>query len=155
MKDRKTGNIVTTIVLLLICVALVIAIIVKMFQPKASISFGRPEVVLSASSNVYVKEIAPERFVRTLKFYGKANDDSSELSIVTRAAGYVSEILVSDNDEVKEGQVIGYIDPSSPGATYQKSAVTARVDGRIENVEVSVGTYVSAGSVFATEKEEE
>ena len=153
MKNRKAGNVATTIVLLVICVALVVAIIVKMFQPKEAVSFGRPQAETSSTANVYVEEIAPESFVKTLKFYGTASDDSDQVSIVTRASGYVSEILVSENDDVKAGQVIGYIDPSSPGATYQKSAVTAKVDGTIESIGTSVGSYVGAGSVFATMKE--
>ena len=155
MKSGKIANIFTTIILLLICIALAAAIIIKMFQPKEAISFERMQKEPSvSSSNVYVKEVFPETFVKTLKFYGKAKDDSDTLGIISRTSGYVSEILVSENDQVKEGQIIGYVDPSSPGATYKKAAITAKVDGIIDSIETTVGSYITTGTVFAIEKEE-
>ncbi len=154
MKNKKTGSTITTVILLAICIVLAAAIIYKMFQPEEDISLMRGTGTATASaSNVYTQIIEPTEFVDTVLFYGTVSDDSDELGIITRAAGYVSEILVEEDEKVEEGQVIGYIDPSSPGASYQKSPVVARVAGTIDTINVAVGEYVANGSVFATEKE--
>lgn len=155
MSNKKAGSVITTIILLIICVALAAAVIIKMFQPKEELALGRgPQNEVSSSNNVYVKEVEGEIFTRTLKLYGTAKDDSDKLSIITRTSGYVSDILVSEDDEVEVDQIIGYIDPSVPGASYQKSPVKSRVKGKIESVDVSVGSYVSTGTVFATLNED-
>ena len=154
MSNKKAGSVITTIILLAICIALAVAIIIKIFQPKEDIALGKPQADGSLKSNVYVEEAVRGNYTETLKFYGTASDDSDRLGIITRTSGYVSEILVSEEDKVEEGQIIGYIDPSSPGASYKQYAVSAKVDGTIDTIDVTVGSYVSAGSVFATEKED-
>lgn len=155
MSERKAGSVITTVILIIICIALAGAVIMKMFEPKESVDFGLPVAEnADARSNVYVKEITQENFVRTLKFYGTASDDADRVSIITRTGGYVSEILVDENDRVDEGQVIGYIDPSTPGSSYKKYAVNAKISGTVESVNVTVGSYVAASTVFATEKED-
>lgn len=154
MKNRKIGTLITTAILLLICISLAIAIIIKIFQPEEEIQFmqgGNTEI--QSESNVYTQNIDLGDFTKVVTLYGTVEDDSDELAIITRTSGYVSEILVTEDERVEEGQIIGYIDPSSPGASYQKSPIIARVSGTIESIDVVVGEYVSSGSVFATEKE--
>lgn len=155
MKNKKTGSVITTIILLAICIALAAAVIVKMFQPNEEIDFRRGQATDGDTAvNVYVQAIEPSDFTNTLKFYGTVKDDSDTVGIIARTSGYVTEILVEEDDRVEEGQVIGYVDPSSPGSSYQKSAVVARVAGTIDEISVTVGEYISSGTVFATETEE-
>ncbi len=153
MSNRKIGNGITTIILLAICIALTGAIVVKFSQKEEKTGFGRP-TQSAAESNVYADEISEGEFVRALKFYATVSDESDSVGIISRTSGYVSEVLVREDDIVQEGQTIGYIDPSSPGASYRKYAVSAKVGGRIESVSAKEGAYINTGSVFAEVKED-
>ncbi len=165
-RKHSIGNIITTIILVAICIALLVAIIVKLFDTgKNMAAFGGPgapgggfptQATASATkaANVYVKEIEPETYIKTLQFFGTIVDEGSLISVVTKASGYVTEVLVSEDDVVSEGEILGYIDPSVPGANYKASPVNARISGTIKSLPLKVGQYVPAGTVFATEKPE-
>lgn len=152
-KKKSLFEVITTMVLLLICVVLVLAVLVKMFQVKDKLN-GAPKVSQKtvSAANVYVKEIQGETFTKTLEFFGVVSDEGDKVAVVTKTSGYVTEILVEEGDYVEEGQTLGYVDPSTPGAKYMASPVNARISGKIDDISVVVGQFVGAGSVFLIEK---
>ncbi|MDA3900180.1 MAG: efflux RND transporter periplasmic adaptor subunit [Spirochaetes bacterium] len=56
---------------------------------------------------------------------------------------------VSLGSRVKKGQIIGYIDPSEPGAKYVKSPVIAPITGSVSSMPLEIGTTVSVNTPIA------
>lgn len=151
---KNIGSIITTVIILLICTALCVAIIYKMFQADEGVDFGMMPMSVenNESVNVYTQTIEPTTFVKSIKFYATVEDDGDVVDTLASTSGYVTEILVSEGDSVNEGDVVGYIDPSTAGSTYKKSSIVAKVSGVIDSISAVVGDYLNSGSTFATIK---
>ena len=138
---------ITTIVLLLICVALAIYFI---FGSVGSRQHALPPSAAESSSiNVQVSSAELGRFESYTRLNGEIGSYNSAVSILPDTSGTVTSILVKRGSTVKKGDVIAYIDPSRPGQSYQENPVTSPIDGEITSVPVSVGETVSASTAIA------
>ena len=63
--------------------------------------------------------------------------------------GRIVRVNVALGDRVYRGQVIAYVDPSSPGEYYANSPVTAPISGTVTSAPLRVGTKVSTGTAIA------
>lgn len=149
MNKNGKGSVITTVIMLLICIALAAAVIYKILDTREEVQIAPPSES-NATVNVYVKEIKEEEFVRTVRLYGTVINNSDDISVVTLNSGYVTAINVKKGDEIKVGDVIGYVDPSTPGSSYKPSAITSKVEGTVTSVNVSLGQMASSGASFVT-----
>ncbi len=138
---------ITTLVLLLICIALALYVIFGTVTVKAPEAVS---TVTETSINVSVETAEPGLFQRFTRLNGEIGSDNSDVSVLPDTSGTVSSVLVRRGDSVAKDQVIAYIDPSRPGQSYKESPVTSPVDGIITAIPVSIGETVSASTPVAT-----
>ena len=138
---------ITTVILLIICIGLAAFII---FGSVGSRTVAVEEEAVDSRINVRAEEVTPGTFRNYTRLNGEIGSDNSDVSVVPDTAGDVVSILVKRGDSVKAGDVIAYLDPSRPGASYKESPVTAPVDGIITSIPVSIGEHVSTASAIAT-----
>lgn len=98
---------------------------------------------------VSAKKITPETIQQRIKLNGDV-ETTSNMSAYAITSGKVTRILVSEGDSVKKGDVIAYIDPSKPGASYAASPITAPASGTVLQVNVQKGDSVTTSSAIAT-----
>ncbi len=138
---------ITTIILLIICVALAAYVIFGTVTTEA------PTVAAAdtdTSINVTTETAEAGLFQRFTRLNGEIGSDNSDVAALPDTAGTITSILVKRGDTVTKDQAIAYIDPSRPGMNYKESPVTSPIDGVITSIPVSVGETVSASSAIAT-----
>ncbi len=149
-KNAKPSKLdrITTIVLLLICVALAVYFIAGSVQ-------GREHAVVEENEtasviNVQTAVAEKGRFERYTRLNGEIKSYNTDVGIMPDTSGKVVSVLVRSGSEIKKGDVIAYIDASRPGQTFNESPVTSTVDGVVTSVPVSVGETVSVSTPIAT-----
>ncbi len=98
---------------------------------------------------VNYKAIEPETIQKTVRVSGDIAS-KTEVNAYPITSGKVTSILKKVGDTVTKGEIIGYIDPSKPGATYAASPVTSPLSGTIISMNASVGDNASAQQAFAS-----
>ena len=98
---------------------------------------------------VSAKEMQKETIRSTVKLNGDVTS-KTEVTAFPITSGKVVQLKKSLGDSVKKGEVIAYVDPSKPGATYAASPVSAPVGGTIIALNISTGDTVNSGTAIAT-----
>lgn len=145
---KKVISALIVIVAIVITIALIILFNIKknkggMPGGKGGWGFGPMESVTSVRT-VEAKPVDLQAYVRT---NGEVETQSS-IEVFPSIGGRVVEIDVSLGSQVQQGDLIGYIDPSEPGAYYAKSPVYAPISGSILTSPVKTGQKVNASSVI-------
>lgn len=107
-------------------------------------AFGGPGASVTSVRTVIAEEIPLQDYVTT---NGEVETQSS-IEVFPAMKGTVVEIDVSLGSQVQKGDLIGYIDPSEPGAYYAKSPVYAPISGSILTSPVRTGQTVNVSSVI-------
>ena len=152
-KTQSKGSKAVTFILLLICIALAAAIIIKMFEQKDEITIEAVAAdTFSSTVNVTAVPAAYGTFSKVSRLNGEISREGNDITILPdiTANGIVDEVLIKEGDTVIAGDIIAYIDPSRPGQSYMRSPVVAKAGGIVSDVAVSEGEMVSASSVIAT-----
>jgi multidrug efflux pump subunit AcrA (membrane-fusion protein) len=68
---------------------------------------------------------------------------SVSVDIFPDTAGKLTEILVEPGSSVREGDILGWVDPARPGMNYAASPVKASISGTITAVNADPGATVS------------
>lgn len=90
--------------------------------------------------------------VETLHDYVSTNgevESQNSVSVFPDMGGKVISTSVVLGDSVKKGDVIAYVDPSEPGASYRSSPVYAPISGSIISTPLKNGTKVSTNNAVA------
>lgn len=156
LADKKTmslGGKITNIILVLVCIALAAAIVLKTYSDKEELGPGfNPASQASGVINVSVAEAERTTFINTSRVNGEVVSTGKEFSVYPEisSTGTVTEVLVKRGDRVKAGDTIAYVDASRPGVSYKSGPVTVKADGIITEVSVIPGSTVSASTAIAT-----
>ena len=147
------GGKVVTFILLLICIVLAAAIMIKLFQSTEETAI---EAVASDAFtqivNVSAVEAGYGTFSKVSRLNGEISREGNDITVLPdiTTSGIIREVLIKEGDIVKAGDTVAYIDPSRPGQSYMISPVTAKADGIVSDVAVSAGEMVSSSTVIAT-----
>lgn len=68
---------------------------------------------------------------------------ASTVAVYPDVSGTIASISVREGDYVSSGQVVGYVDPSRPGASYSLSPVDTPVSGTVTKVKTEIGSSVN------------
>lgn len=82
--------------------------------------------------------------------FGGDVESASSVSVMPDMAGKISRILVSVGDKVVRGQIIAYVDASTPGMYYSQSPVRSPIAGIVTSFVPNVGSQVSQAMAVAT-----
>ena len=106
--------------------------------------FGNPSEVVTPVRTITAKDTLLKDFVTT----NGEIETQTAIEVFPSMSGEVVQVNVSLGSPVKKGDVIAYIDPSTPGAYYAKSPVTAPISGSILSTPSKTGAKVSTSSVI-------
>lgn len=87
--------------------------------------------------------------VETLHGYVTTNgevESQNSVSVYPDASGKIMEMSVMLGSSVKRGDVLGYVDPNSPGSYYKRSPVYAPISGSVISTPLRNGTTVSTNT---------
>ncbi len=105
----------------------------------------------NAEASVYsVKTAKVEK--KSLQDYLETNGDvvtETTVGVYPDISGKLSSIKVDIGSRVAKGQVIAWVDPSKPGATYSLSPVYAPITGTVTSMDLHVGATVTTSSEIA------
>ena len=96
--------------------------------------------------NVYKTKL--EDIESTVRLNGEISS-RSEVSIYPDTAGKLVRFTKEIGESVSKGDIIAYVDPSKPGASYRISPVLSTISGTIISKGASEGDTVSTGTVLA------
>ncbi len=85
--------------------------------------------------------------------YVRTNGEISaqtSVDVFPNIGGKITRVNVSLGSRVSRGQVIAYVDPSSPGEIFANSPVTSPISGTVTANPLKVGTKVSSGTAITT-----
>ena len=147
-KSRPFLVVVAVLALLVIC------IVVAQIQMKSSGAMQQGGARGGRSgrgggSVVSVKTQVLEK--TTLHGYVATNgeiESQNSVSVFPDVAGKVISMNVMLGSRVSKGQIIGYIDPSSPGSYYRQSPIYAPISGSVISTPLKNGTTVSTGTAI-------
>ena len=89
--------------------------------------------------------------VETLHGYVSTNgeiESQNSVSVFPDVSGKIVSMSVMLGSRVAKGQVIGYIDPSSPGSYFRQSPIYAPISGSVISTPLKNGTTVSTGTAI-------
>ena len=146
-------NKIVTLVLLAICIVLAAFIIFRLVSSSGDDALAVPVAEnVSDAINVSTEPATVKDFSKITRLNAEVTSDGQSVQIYPdiTTTGTVSEILVSRGDSIETGDIIAYIDPSRPGASYKASPVVAKAGGIVTDIPVTVGQLVSASQAIAT-----
>ena len=144
---------IVTIVLLGICILLAYLIAKPLVfgAANANGNHSAPSAGGETVVNVSTYTATPSSFVRTSTMGAQLEDSMDVHSLYsTEVSGTLTALDMVVGQEVKAGDVIATVDPSSPGETYKPTAVKASLGGTIFSVDSYVGQKISTGTSLAT-----
>ncbi|GHV78927.1 MexH family multidrug efflux RND transporter periplasmic adaptor subunit [Spirochaetia bacterium] len=106
----------------------------------------------AAEAAVYsVKTAAAE--TRTLETYLEVNGDivsEGQVAVLSETAGKLVTVKAALGTQVRKGDLIAQVDPSSAGARYMANSVYAPISGIICAAPLAVGSTVQPGSIITS-----
>ena len=149
MKNKKG------LIIIICCVVLVIGTVIGVAistSKKNNAGFGGPGFgAQQQTSAVSVKTQVAKK--TTLHDYVNTNGEietQSSIQVFPDIGGKIVDVKVSLGSNVKRGDIIAEIDPSSPGAQYAHSPVYAPISGTITTSPLKSGATVSTASSITT-----
>lgn len=102
-----------------------------------------------AAITVEAAALSPATIRTSIRLNGDVSS-KSQISIYPDTSGKLVRYEVSVGSQVKKGDVIAYVDPSKPGASYVSSPVRSSIDGTVISLSHDVGETISTSSAVAT-----
>ena len=157
-KLAKTGapsafNKIVTIILVAICIVLAAFIIYRVMTTESDAPLAAPAAAAAetAAVNVSAEPAIIGDFSRVSRLNGEVRRSGDGISVYPDASsGTITEILVKRGDSVEVGDVVAYIDPSRPGASYKISPVVSKAAGIVSDIPVAVGQTVTSAQPIVT-----
>lgn len=156
MKSKKLvirSILVGVVLLLLAIVALISKGTSKGGMPSGG-GAGRPGMPGMESANeetihsVKTKTLEAEVLQEYLTMNGNVQSNNT-ISVYPEIGGKIVKVYVTLGSNVKRGDLIAEIDPSTPGTYYEISPVYAPISGTITALPLTVGTSVNTSTALA------
>ena len=100
--------------------------------------------------NVSIKAIAPEHFSEIISLNAELRSLYGSISITAPVPGTYVKNNVKLGDYVKKGDVLGYVDATDVGLSYNSAPVIAKTDGTITEIPCYINQKVSTSNVLYT-----
>lgn len=93
--------------------------------------------------------VEPSSMTQTVKLNGDVSS-RSEISLYADTSGKLMSYTVSVGTYVNQGDVVAYIDPSKPGASYSVNPVRSTISGTVISLPYARGDTLTSTSPVAT-----
>lgn len=149
----KTNKIILRVILVgIVLVALVIVALISKGSSKKGMpgpgSAGMNSIVQETVHSVKTKTLEAEVLQEYLTLNGNVQSDNT-ISVYPEIGGKITKVYVTLGTNVKRGDLIAKIDPSTPGTYYEASPVYAPISGTITALPLTVGTSVNTSTALA------
>ena len=152
-KKSKLFDIITTIILLIIIIVLVAIIAQKYLSPATQTNERAPQRTIATEAiNVEVLTATPSLFEQTTTIGAEVVDDGKTINLTSSLSGTLTELLIEKDMQVKEGDIIGYVDPSVPGAEYKVQPIYSKVSGLVTEVVSYKGQEITTNTTIGSVK---
>ena len=151
MKDRRSTlfDRILSLIMAAICVIVGIMIIRNFLKPHEA-GLGISSVTDQSVINVAIETAEHSDLTSYTKLYGSITTDSDPIAVYPDVSGKVTSITVRRGDRVEKGAIIGYVDKSKPGYTYQESPIEAPASGEVISVDAAAGDTVQESTKIIT-----
>lgn len=151
MKTMKTKKLITRSIL--VGVVLLVLLIVALISKGASKAGmpGMPGMNAAEQETVHsvkTKTLEAEVLQEYLTMNGNVQANNT-ISVYPEIGGKITKVYVTLGSNVKRGDLIAEIDPSTPGTYYEVSPVYAPISGTITALPLTVGTSVNTSTAVA------
>ena len=150
MKRRTIGfDRVISIIITVICLVTALSIIRNTFAD------GKEELAIeianeSKSVNVGIEKATRSDISSYTKLYGDIITDSDPIAMYPDVSGRITALTIKKGERIEKGDIIGYVNQSKPGYSYNESPITASASGEVLSIEAAVGDTVDTSSTIAT-----
>ena len=150
MKRRTIGfDRVISIIITVICLVTALSIIRNTFAD------GKEELAIeiaseSKSVNVGIEKATRSNISSYTKLYGDIITDSDPIAMYPDVSGRITALTIKKGERIEKGDIIGYVNQSKPGYSYNESPITASASGEVLSIEAAVGDTVDTSSTIAT-----
>lgn len=152
-KKSKLFDIITTIILLIIIIVLVAIIAQKYLSPSNQANERAPQRTTATEAiNVEVLTATPSLFEQTTTIGAEVVDDGKTINLTSSLSGTLTELIIEKDMQVKEGDIIGYVDPSVPGAEYKEQPIYSKVSGLVTEVASYKGQEITTNTTLGSVK---
>ncbi len=145
---------IITIILVLVCVGLAVAIGSHYLSTTSSTADALPPQAAENSQetivNVSVIEATRGTFTKTSSMGAELASSQDTIDIQSTIAGEVTQLLVTDGQEIAQGDAIAIVDPSTAGSKYKATTVTSPSAGTIYDINSYVGEQVTTSTTLVT-----
>ncbi|MGH0054207.1 MAG: efflux RND transporter periplasmic adaptor subunit [Sphaerochaetaceae bacterium] len=152
--NHTTFDRIITIVLTLVCIALAVAIGVH-YLGSDDATGGRMPMEATQSSqtpivNVSVKEVTRGVFTKTSSLGAEITSSRDTIAIASTIAGKVTELFVTEGQEIAEGDALATVDPSTAGSKYKSTTISSPISGTVYEVPAYLGQQVTTNTTLVT-----
>ncbi len=144
---------IVTIILLAICLLMAYLIAKPLIGKVAASDSGRGASAtgIEAVVNVSTYTVEPTSFVRTSTMGAQLEGSMDAHNLYSsEVAGTLTSLDLSVGQTIQTGDVIGMVDPSTPGEVYKPTAIKATIGGTIYSVDSYVGQKIATSTSLAT-----
>jgi multidrug efflux pump subunit AcrA (membrane-fusion protein) len=153
MEKKPLFDKIITIILLAICIGLATIIgnnLLHAKQEDNQMPMQRATKT-NTSVNVTVEPVTTGPFTKTTTIGAELESSLQTISLTsTLTGGKLTSLSLQEGDVLKAGDVIGTVDPSTPGNQYRETPITAPVGGIIYSVNSYVGQQITTSTSLAT-----
>jgi len=153
MGKKTVFDRIITIILLGICIvmaAIVIKNLLTTQNTQGNLPFSAVEQTTN-TINVSVKKMQPEAFVRTTTLGAELESSMDTIALTSSTvSGKLTALYVTTGKEIKAGDVIGIVDPSTAGSVYKPSDIKSALSGTVYSVDSYVGAQITTTTTLAT-----
>jgi multidrug efflux pump subunit AcrA (membrane-fusion protein) len=154
MNKKTLFEHITTIILLAICIGLA-AIVANNYLNTGEAADGqRPMMEARQDDNtVNVSAVTVERgtFTKTTTVGAEIESSIDPVTLYsTLVGGTLTSLTIEEGDEVAAGDVIGTVDPSTPGKEYKETSITSTASGIVYSLDAYVGEQITTSTAIAT-----
>lgn len=140
---RKSHKVmIGAVVVTVICISYVIFFARN--KGNSSAKKSRPETVFSV-----ITEVAKNQTLHGYVIVNGEIESQNSVNVYPDVSGKVIETKVMLGSSVTRGDIIAYVDPSSPGQYFKKSPVYAPISGSVISTPLKNGTTVNTNTTIA------
>ncbi len=150
---------IITVILLLVCIALASVVGYRYLGTGSSsqdpMAMGMeggpmPSSTQSEAVNVSVVEVTRGVFTKSSTMGAELAGSRDTVSIASTVSGQITELFVSEGDEIALGDPIATIDPSTAGSKYKSQTLTSPLSGTVYELPSYLGQQISSGATLVT-----
>ncbi|WP_320127548.1 efflux RND transporter periplasmic adaptor subunit [uncultured Sphaerochaeta sp.] len=153
MEKKSSFDKIVTIILVAICIVLAAIVGNNLINSSKGQTQGPLSEVKKQDNiiNVSVESVTSGPFTKYTTLGAELENSIASISLTsTLTGGKLTALSIKEGDVLKAGDIIGTVDPSTPGNQYKPSSITATTGGTVSSVDAYIGEQITTSTGLAT-----